>query len=216
MTDKREMDKGFSLARWSRRKLEATRDTTPPVATAPAAPMPTVTGAPATPAPIELPPVESLTFDSDFTAFLRPEVDADLKRAALKQLFRDPRFNVMDGLDTYIDDYTKADPIPSDMLAGLLQRFGRVAVASETPVDVPSETEAVDAPPHPSLSPASGGEGARAERSAGEGAVPSLANGEVRAPSAPGTGDGIVPSAGDNAPRSEYGVVPPTARNDIR
>ena len=49
MTDKREMDKGFSLARWSRRKLEATRDTTPPVATATAAPMPTVTGAPATP-----------------------------------------------------------------------------------------------------------------------------------------------------------------------
>ena len=216
MTDKREMDKGFSLARWSRRKLEAARDTTPPVATAPAAPAPTVTGAPATPAPIELPPVESLTFDSDFTAFLRPEVDADLKRAALKQLFRDPRFNVMDGLDTYIDDYTKADPIPSDMLAGLLQRFARVAVASETPVDVPSETESVDAPPQPSLSPASAGEGARAERSAGEGAVPSLANGEERAPSVPGTGDGIVPSAGDNAPRSEDGVMSPPARNDTR
>jgi len=216
MTDKREMDKGFSLARWSRRKLEATRDTTPPVATAPAAPAPTVTGAPATPAPIELPPVESLTFDSDFTAFLRPEVDADLKRAALKQLFRDPRFNVMDGLDTYIDDYTKADPIPSDMLAGLLQRFARVAVASETPVDVPSDTESVDAPPHPSLSPASGGEGARAERSAGEGAVPSLANGEGRAPSAPGTGDGIVPSTEDDAQSNANEVVPPPARNDIR
>src|SRR5439155_12593783 len=107
-------------------------------------------------------------------------------------------------------------PIPSDMLAGLLQRFARVAVASETPVDVPSETESVDAPPHPSLSPASGGKGARAERSAAEEAVPSLANGEGRAPSAPGTGDGIVPSAGDNAPRSEDGVMSPPARNDTR
>src|SRR6266581_1919625 len=165
MTDKRETGEGFSLSRWSRRKLETTRAPLPSAATPPpATPLPTPTATSATPAPIELPPVESLTFDSDFTAFLRPEVDADLKRAALKQLFRDPRFNVMDGLDTYIDDYTKADPIPSDMLAGLLQRFARVA-----------ETEA---PPHPSLSPASGGEGARAERSAGEGVVASPAREE--------------------------------------
>src|SRR5205807_492932 len=50
---------------------------------------------------------------------------ASRKRAALKQLFRDPRFNIMDGLDTYIDDYTKADPIPPDIVADLLQRgFG--------------------------------------------------------------------------------------------
>jgi hypothetical protein len=38
----------------------------------------------------------------------------------LKQLFRDPLFNIMDRLDTYIDDYTKADPIPTDMLNMLL------------------------------------------------------------------------------------------------
>src|SRR5258706_409024 len=93
----------------------------PPVAPAPT----TVAGAPPPPAALELPPVESLTFDSDFTAFLQPGVDDKVKRAALKQLFRDPRFNIMDGLDTYIDDYTKADPIPPDILADLLQRgFG--------------------------------------------------------------------------------------------
>src|SRR5437016_4637254 len=156
----------FSLSRWSRRKLAAAAEAPAPApASAPAVvPAPATAPGVLTPsAALELPPVESLTFDSDFTAFLQPGVDDKVKRAALKQLFRDPRFNIMDGLDTYIDDYTKADPIPSDMLAGLLQRFARVAVASETPVDVPSETESVDAPPHPSLSPASGGEGARAE-----------------------------------------------------
>jgi hypothetical protein len=58
-----------------------------------------------------LPPVESLTIDSDFSAFLQPEVDETLKRQALKQLFRDPHFNVMDGLDVYIDDYS--NPIRS-------------------------------------------------------------------------------------------------------
>jgi len=63
-----------------------------------------------------------LTIDSDFAPFFKPEVDESIKRAALKQLFRDPRFNVMDGLDTYIDDYTQADPIPASMLEELMQR----------------------------------------------------------------------------------------------
>jgi hypothetical protein len=227
MTDARETGKGFSLARWSRRKLEAARDTPPSAATTPAAttpaamtpaattaPVPTAASAPATPAPIELPPVESLTFDSDFTAFLRPEVDADLKRAALKQLFRDPRFNVMDGLDTYIDDYTKADPIPSDMLAGLLQRFARVTETGETPAVAAGERDSGDTPAD--TSPVSAGESAGAEPSAGEGVLPSLANGEQRAPSAPGTGDGIVPSAENDAQRSADEVVPRVARNERR
>ena len=53
---------------------------------------------------------------------IKPQVDESIKRAALKQLFRDPRFNIMDGLDTYIDDYTQPDPIPSAMLEDLMQR----------------------------------------------------------------------------------------------
>ena len=63
--------------------------------------------APASP----LPAIDSLGIDSDFTAFMRPGVDESLKRGALKKLFSDPRFNVMDGLDVYIDDYSKPDPI---------------------------------------------------------------------------------------------------------
>ncbi len=215
MTDKRETGERFSLSRWSRRKLEATRDTpptAPAAAAATAAPVPTAAGT--TPAPIELPPVESLTFDSDFTAFLRPEVDADLKRAALKQLFRDPRFNVMDGLDTYIDDYTKSDPIPSDMLEGLLQRFGRVAETGETPAVAAGQRDSADT--GADISPVSAGESALPEPSVGEGGVPSLANGEQRAPSAPGTGDRMVPSAEDDAQRSASEVVPPRARNESR
>ena len=115
----------FSLSRWSRRKLAAAAEAPAPTpASAPAVvPGPaTVPGVPTPSAALELPPVESLTFDSDFTAFLQPGVDDKVKRAALKQLFRDPRFNIMDGLDTYIDDYTKADPIPPDIVADLLQR----------------------------------------------------------------------------------------------
>jgi len=72
-------------------------------------------------APLNLPSLESLTPQADFTAFMKPEVPAQLKNAALKKLFADPHFNVMDGLDTYIDDYTKDDPIPPAMLRALMQ-----------------------------------------------------------------------------------------------
>ncbi|WP_309246525.1 DUF3306 domain-containing protein [Ramlibacter montanisoli] len=57
---------------------------------------------------------ESLTKDSDFTRFVQPGVSPEVKNAAMKKLFADPHFNVMDGLDTYIDDYGKPDPIPRD------------------------------------------------------------------------------------------------------
>jgi hypothetical protein len=43
-------------------------------------------------------------------------VGTEVRNAAMKKLFTDPHFNVMDGLDIYIDDYSKADPIPESML----------------------------------------------------------------------------------------------------
>lgn len=63
--------------------------------------------------------VEKLTPQSDFAAFVKRGVDDNVKRSALKKLFTDPHFNVMDGLDIYIDDYSKPDPIPPAMLAAL-------------------------------------------------------------------------------------------------
>jgi hypothetical protein len=48
-------------------------------------------------------------------------VDAATRSAALRRLFTDPHFNVMDGLDVYIDDYSIPDPIPPAMLRALNQ-----------------------------------------------------------------------------------------------
>jgi len=100
------------LSRWSRRKEEALRS--------PPEPAPKKTADPEAPAP-ELPPLDTLTPESDYRAFFHPKVDEDVRRAALKKLFSDPHFNVMDGLDVYIDDYSKTEPIPAAMLAGLRQ-----------------------------------------------------------------------------------------------
>ena len=137
MTSKLVQDGRFSLRRWSQRKLEAARAEAqtpaqvPPPPTDSTAVAQTSAGAAhdalkptgvTSPANVELPPIESLTIDSDFAPFFKPQVDESIKRAALKQLFRDPRFNIMDGLDTYIDDYTQPDPIPSAMLEELMHR----------------------------------------------------------------------------------------------
>ncbi|TMH60590.1 MAG: DUF3306 domain-containing protein [Betaproteobacteria bacterium] len=150
----------FSLSRWSRRKLAAaTEAPAAPASASLAVPAP-ASGAPVSTAALELPPVESLTFDSDFTAFLQPGVDDELKRAALKQLFRDPRFNIMDGLDTYIGDYTKADPIPPDIVADLLKRgFGSMSETGQeqvAAVNAPHEEPAVTSATRPAISDGSG------------------------------------------------------------
>jgi len=78
---------------------------------------------PAVPVRIDepLPPLESLTADSDFRPFMRAGIDAATRNAALKRLFADPAFNVMDGLDVYIDDYGKTEPIPSALLRRLVE-----------------------------------------------------------------------------------------------
>ena len=119
------------LSRWSRRKIEARKGEKREENTVVT---PVQTGAQPTPAdaPItkpELPPVESLTPESDFTPFMRAEVDPDVKREALKTLFRDPRHNVMDGLDVYIDDYSKPDPLPE----GWLEKLNAVAHLGDQP-----------------------------------------------------------------------------------
>jgi hypothetical protein len=115
------------LSRWSQRKLAHARETTAPPNPAPAAPAAPAAAKSAVPDALAkeaaaepvLPSVESLTFESDFSAFMSPKVDEGVRRQALRKLFRDPRFNVMDGLDVYIDDYTKFEPIPPDVLAKL-------------------------------------------------------------------------------------------------
>lgn len=60
--------------------------------------------------------VKGLTTQSDFTAFMARGVDPEVKNAAMKKLFTDPHYNVMDRLDIYIDDYSKPDPLPLSML----------------------------------------------------------------------------------------------------
>ena len=136
------------LNRWSRLKQEAKDQ--PPAQNAPADAQD-----PKGPAPT-LPPIEDLTIESDFRGFFHPKVGEDVRRAALKKLFSDPRFNVMDGLDVYIDDYSKTEPIPPAMLAGLRQAQNILQWAKEdeeqrAKEQLAREQEASEGAPPPAL-----------------------------------------------------------------
>lgn len=103
--------------------------------------------------PQELPPVESLTPGSDFKPFMRQDIDPATRGAALKRLFSDPRYNEIDGLDVYIDDYSQAAPIPPAMLRMLDQArslglFDDDAEdGSKEPTSTPDSPSAAAAPP---------------------------------------------------------------------
>jgi hypothetical protein len=159
------MSDGF-LGRWSRRKLDATEgkplppepveaapvEAAPAVAVPAALPTPDPAATPETaaaghepstddeqapaPPPPTLEDVRALTAQSDFSRFAARDVAPEVKNAAMKKLFADPRYNVMDGMDVYIDDYSKPDPIPDSMLrqlagAAFLRLFEETPVTQE-------------------------------------------------------------------------------------
>jgi hypothetical protein len=129
------MADGF-LGRWAQRKADARQGkplvepespvkpllppTFPVNATVVPGPSEAESQMPAVAAP-ELPPLtlqdaQALGQDSDFKPFIARGVDPVVRNAAMKKLFSDPHYNVMDRLDIYIDDYSQADPLPLSML----------------------------------------------------------------------------------------------------
>ncbi len=217
---------GFSLRRWSQRKHAAARGEPelqridPPAKAAPEAAAATSTVAPETqptaalprapsasiatnPAAIEpaiaLPPLESLTIDSDFSPFMQPGVDEALKRTALRKLLRHPRFNVMDGLDVYIDDYSEPSPLAPELARTLMQaRYifdpPKTRVSAEGFVeDVPDEAlAAADATP---------GAGDATDGVAGTPVVDALRS--------PGVGDDVSPVGKDLDVAANAAIIKP-------
>lgn len=94
--------------------------------------------------------VQALQADSSFAPFVARDVAPEVRNAAMKKLFTDPHYNVMDGLDIYIDDYSVPSPLPAAMLrqmasAKFLKLFDEEA---QTPADR-STTPALSEPAKP-------------------------------------------------------------------
>ena len=158
------------LSRWSRRKAQV-REGLPvlPEAAVPVVLLPTtsvsapesapeppqestsqVLAADAPPA-LTLDDVALLTRESNYAGFVARGVAPDVKNAALKKLFTDPHFNVMDGLDTYIDDYNKPDPLPAGMLRQMVQSKMLGLFEDDPPAADTEATVIPVAPPPPLL-----------------------------------------------------------------
>ena len=87
----------------------------------------------------DLPPVEALDENSDYTGFLRDGVPEALKNAALRRLWRSsPLFAFRDGLDDYDEDYTLAEVVAEKVSS--LYRRGQGIPGSEDE-EAPSEGE---------------------------------------------------------------------------
>ena len=138
------------LKRWARLKGEQAKQEAPepaveapvPVASAPA-------DAPAEVRPEDLPPIEELTAESDFTPFLKEGVPEELKRLALRKLWRsDPVFANLDGLVEYGEDFGAAFRNPGPVAT--LFRLGRGMPGPGDEEEAEQEPEgAPEAPPPP-------------------------------------------------------------------
>lgn len=89
--------------------------------------------------PPELPPVDKLTHESEFSGFMHPKVEDALRRVALKKLFLDPHFNIPDPFEPYSGDWTVGEPITDEVLASLNQ--ARTLLFSDKEKEQPKEEE---------------------------------------------------------------------------
>jgi hypothetical protein len=141
-------DKENFASRWSRRKIEARKTEEKPAEPKPssepavsAVPADAAAAPPGAPAPRELPPLESLEgLASEYTEFLRPGVDENLRRSALKKLFADPHFENFERFEAYCEDFTKGEPIPLAMLKTLEHAKG-LLFGDEEKKDAHAEAE---------------------------------------------------------------------------
>jgi hypothetical protein len=172
--DSQDRPDGF-LGRWARRKNDALQgkplDEPAPKPVAGRAPLPAqgaVTAAPAqagaapestaadAPKPLSLDDVKDLTKDSDFKPFMGRGVEPDVRNAAMKKLFADPHFNVMDRMDIYIDDYSQPDPLPLSMLRQMASAKFLKLFDEEEETDKDKKKEGKDSAEDPARESASG------------------------------------------------------------
>lgn len=147
------------LSRWSQRKTTARqrRGTAAPAIAEEPAGVPATADAPVEapktepevagqPTPeLDLPDVDSLTAGSDFTAFMKDGVPAELRRLALRKLWAsDPMFNVIDEMVEYGEDYTDAAMVVEGMKSAWEAGRGYATKTVEDDPDDPNDKELPD------------------------------------------------------------------------
>lgn len=129
------------VSRWSQRKSEArTKQAEPqdePVEAAEEEPV--LTDA-------DMPPLESLDQDSDFSGFLSAGVSEALRRKALRQMFHGPKFNITDGLTDYSEDYSVWEPLGDVVTCDMRHAMERMKEKLQQALEDSTEQPTDDSP----------------------------------------------------------------------
>ena len=104
-----------------------------------------------------LPDIDTLNKDSDYTPFLKDGVPKKLKRLALRKLWMsDPAFGIVDGLDDYAEDFSAIGIVAQEVLTnykpgkGMIdpdepkEEIAEAKGTSEPEEDTPELTDATD------------------------------------------------------------------------
>ncbi len=128
------------IDRWSRQKQDAREATDSPVPAPEAEP----SEPPAEIDPADLPDIDSLDKDSDYTVFMREGVPEGLKKLALRALWRsDPILANLDGLNDYDEDFGLALRLGAAEMRKFAEAAKRLAGEGEEP---PAEEPASEEP----------------------------------------------------------------------
>lgn len=79
---------------------------------------------------VDMPPLDSLDQDSDYSPFLSRGVSPELRQTALRQLFRQPKFNVETCLDDFQDDFLNFQPL-GDIVTADMRHMAEVEAKRE-------------------------------------------------------------------------------------
>ena len=142
------------LSRWSRRKLEVEQESlnveqasAPEVGVSPIEPVAEEIEAPPL-TDADMPDIDSLTEESDFSGFMSSGVSDELRNLALRKLFRAPVFNIRDGLDEYDEDYTSfeklGDIVTCDMKHQIEMQEQKLREAMEAENELVEDVESID------------------------------------------------------------------------
>ena len=147
-----EEGEGF-LSRWSRRKRAVVEGRAPEEAPPPAPPEAKPEALPTEPEDefdlASLPPIESLTIESDFKAFLHRKVPLELRSAALRRAWSlDPAIRDFIGPADYAWDFNAPDGVPGFALelGGDAMKLLSHALGLDAPVPKPAAEPQDEAP----------------------------------------------------------------------
>ena len=151
--DPAQLDEETFLGRWSRRKRDARHGVDLPEAREPAAaPELDASGPEVEQRPeltdADMPPLEELTEESDYSGFLSPKVSEQLRKAALRKLFQGASFNIRDGLDDYDEDYSTFE-VFGDIVTADSGQQNEVPAEQPAAAEAPVEQEVGRAAPDP-------------------------------------------------------------------